>query len=54
LAGLSYAIAQGPEIIETERGGDYGRVMLADRLLPKLIGGELRVPDAERIVRRVV
>ncbi len=28
--------------------------VLRDALLPKLISGELRVPDAERIVGRVV
>jgi hypothetical protein len=53
LADLGYAIADGREI---GRGGDYGRVPLADQmrdaLLPKLISGELRVLDAERIVRR--
>jgi len=58
LAGLGYAVAHGPEIVETERGSDYGRVVLADRqrdaLLPKLISGELRVRDAERIVGRAV
>lgn len=27
---------------------------LRDALLPKLISGELRVPDAERIVRRYI
>lgn len=29
-------------------------VVLPDLLLPKLISGELRVPDAERIVGRAI
>lgn len=37
LAGLGYAVAHGPEIVETERGGDYGRVVLADRLRAALV-----------------
>jgi type I restriction enzyme, R subunit len=32
LEALGFGIAHGPELIDTERGGDYGRVVLEDRL----------------------
>jgi hypothetical protein len=58
LAGLGWQTAFGPEIVDSERGGDFGRVVLEGRLrqalLPTLISGELRVPDAERIVGRAL
>jgi len=44
LAGLGYASAHGPEIIETERAGDYGRVVLADRLRAALVQLNPKVP----------
>lgn len=37
LTGLGYAVAHGPEIVETERSGDYGLVVLADRLRAALV-----------------
>jgi hypothetical protein len=45
LEALGYAIAHGPEIGCGQPGADP---------YPKLISGELRVPDAERIVGRAV
>jgi type I restriction enzyme R subunit len=59
LAATGWQVAHGPEIApdqpEAERA-DYGEVVLCtrqpDTLLPKLISGELRLPDAERIVGR--
>jgi type I restriction enzyme R subunit len=44
LAGLGYAFAHGPEIIESERGGDYGRVVLANRLRAALVQLNPKVP----------
>jgi len=32
LAGVGYSIAFGPDIVESERGGDFGRVVLEGRL----------------------
>ena len=32
LAGLGWRTAFGPELFESERGGDFGQVMLEDRL----------------------
>lgn len=46
LAGLGYGVAQGPEIIETERSGDYGRVVLADRLRAALVELNPKAPAA--------
>ena len=48
-------IAQ-PLFLSIERHRQESRTLAAlrDTLLPKLISGELRVPDAERIVRRAV
>jgi hypothetical protein len=52
---LSYAVSPKPEIIVKELGMDYGPVVLADRLLhsllSKFVNRELRIPDAERIVK---
>lgn len=42
------------ERIETAINESRTLAALRDTLLPKLISGELRVPDAERIVRRMV
>lgn len=44
LSGLGYSIAHGPEIAETERGGDYGRVVLEDRLRQALVRLNPQVP----------
>ena len=56
---LGYAVKHGPEIAPGEllaERQDYGQVVLEDRLrdtsLPKLISGELRVPDAVRTWER--
>lgn len=46
LAGLGYAVAPGPEIVETERNGDYGRVVLADRLRAALARLNPKVPGS--------
>jgi len=40
--------------IEELHGENVTLAALRDTLLPKLISGELRVPDAERIAGRVV
>jgi type I restriction enzyme S subunit len=39
--------------IETSEEQSLSLAAIRDTLLPKLISGELRVPDAERIVGRV-
>jgi type I restriction enzyme R subunit len=44
LAGLGYAVAHGSDIIDSERGGDYGRVVLADRLRAALVQLNPKVP----------
>jgi type I restriction enzyme R subunit len=44
LAGLGYAVAHGPAIIESERDGDYGRVVIADRLRAALVRLNTKVP----------
>jgi type I restriction enzyme R subunit len=44
LAGLGYAVADGPEIVESERGGDYRRVILEDRLRQALGSLNPKVP----------
>jgi hypothetical protein len=61
LESLGYAVKHGPEIAPGEllaERQDYGQVVLEDRLrdtlLPKLISGELRVPDAVRTWERNV
>lgn len=45
-----------PQFIQRQELGNESRTLAAlrDALLPKLISGELRVPDAERIVGRAV
>jgi hypothetical protein len=35
--GAGLCIAHGPEIVDSERGGDYGRVVLEDRLRQALV-----------------
>jgi type I restriction enzyme R subunit len=59
LEGLGYAIKHGPEIAPGEHtieAGDHTQSgvqnLRRDTLLPKLISGELRVPDAEPVVAR--
>jgi len=44
LESLGYSIAHGPELIETERVGDYGRVVLEDRLRQALQRLNPKVP----------
>jgi type I restriction enzyme R subunit len=44
LAGLGYSIASGPDIVDSERGGDYGRVVLEGRLREALARLNPKVP----------
>ena len=48
LESPGYAVEHGPEIAPGEP------TALRDTLLPELISGELRVKDAERVVKKVV
>jgi type I restriction enzyme S subunit len=52
----AFANAVGPLYGQVQSGLEQSRTLAAlrDALLPKLISGELRVPDAERIVGRTV
>jgi len=59
LEGLGYAIKHGPGIAPGEHtieAGDHTQSAVQnlrrDTLLPKLISGELRVPDAKGVVDR--
>jgi type I restriction enzyme R subunit len=55
LEGLGYDIAHGPEIAESERGGDYGRVVLEGRLRDALQRLNPKVPASaiEEAFRRL-
>jgi type I restriction enzyme R subunit len=44
LAGLGYSIASGPEIVDSERGGDYAQVVLEGRLREALARLNPKVP----------
>jgi type I restriction enzyme R subunit len=57
LESLGYTVKHGPDIalgVFTAEPGDYTERVLQDRqrdaLPPRLISGELRVKDAERII----
>jgi type I restriction enzyme R subunit len=44
LEALGYGIAHGPQIVDSERGGDYGQVVLEDRLRQALLRLNPKVP----------
>ena len=44
LAGLGYAVAHGPELMDAERAGGYGQVVLEDRLRQALRRLNPKVP----------
>ncbi|MFQ3592851.1 MAG: type I restriction endonuclease, partial [Gemmataceae bacterium] len=46
LAELGYAIAHGPEIVDSERGGEYGQVVLESRLRQALRRLNPKVPPS--------
>jgi len=46
LGGLGFAVAYGPDLADSERGGDYGRVVLEGRLRRALGRLNPNVPEA--------
>lgn len=54
LAAFERLVAPLDDMVECSEGESRTLAALRDALLPKLISGELRVPDAERIVSRAV
>ena len=53
LAAFDRVVTPLDDRIETSEEQSLSLAAIRDTLLPKLISGELRVPDAERIVGRV-
>ncbi|MCA9028400.1 MAG: type I restriction endonuclease subunit R [Planctomycetaceae bacterium] len=55
LQALGYGIAHGPEIVDSERGGDYGFLVLGERLREALVSLNPKVPATaiEEALRRL-